>query len=108
MILLKRRYLFRFMLITALFLLNAVFLYFEMKYDTAFHNAPEYSMYLSFRSLLLHPRTIGMFVSAFLIWYGLIYWKNRRWPMEHPQMLNVFSITLATFYGLVLVTYFRL
>jgi hypothetical protein len=105
---LKRRYLLRFMLITVLFFLNAVFLYFDRKYDTTFHNAPEYSTYLSFRSLLLQPRTIGMFVLAFLIWYGLVYWKNRGWPMEHPQMLNVFSITLGTLYGLVLLVFFKL
>jgi len=106
--LLRRKYLIRFMLITALFFLNSVWLYVVGRYDTAFHTASEYSTYIAFRTQLLQPRTIGVFGLAFLLWYGLIYWKHRRWPTDHPQMLNVFSITLAAVYGFVLVVLFKL
>jgi|SRR6266850_8584021 len=105
---LKRKYNLAIVGVSALFLLNALWLLLERRFDQGFRTDPTYSSYLRIRNLLLEPSTIIAVACAFLVWSGLIYWRSRSRALTDRQRIVYLCLVLSAIYGYVLTACFKL
>jgi hypothetical protein len=106
-LILRDKYIIAILGISMLFVLNALWLH-SMRSSEGLHSLPGYEGLVSFRSLLLRPSSIMVFVIAVSICLGLIYWRSRSHPLNDRQKITLVCIALATAYGFILTAFFRL
>jgi hypothetical protein len=104
---LRQKYIFAVGGISALFSLNALWLY-SVRNDKGLHSSSFYPGYAALRTLLLQPGSIITIAVGLAIWFGLVYWRSRSRPLSDRQKVALACVLLATVYGYVLTACFRL
>jgi hypothetical protein len=105
---LKRKYILAIVGVSVLFVINALGLFLEQRFDQGFRTDPSYSSYLRIRTLVLEPSTSIAVACALAIWSGFIYWRSRRHVLTDGQRIIYICLVLSAIYGYVLTACFKL